>query len=177
VADMSGVSSIPCNYNGYKLKSRLEARWMNVLEYFSIKYLYEWQPVDLDGVWYEPDFYFPKLQTYFEVKGPLKNNVEKTRLLALHYKSYEFDPEFLVLIGDEEGNIYGFSEVSMEFNKECSLFGCKECGEYWLAPDEGSFRCRNKNCGAYDGDHHLRDCIPYHCLPTFILELMKGVKF
>ena len=176
---MSGIPAIPCDYNGWHFRSRLEARYQAVFEYFGITTLYEWEGQQLGTMWYVPDFYFPELKTYFEVKGPHKENIEKTKQLAVILKPREkdssFDPEFLILLGDEQGRISGYNEMNDEFDLGCSLFFCKDCKRYWLAPNDGSFRCRW--CGAYDGDHHLGCGIMYDVLPTFILEFFKGVRF
>jgi hypothetical protein len=49
---------------------------------------YEEEDFDLDGILYRPDFWLPKQNCWFEVKGPLPTGEEKekARRLALHTK-------------------------------------------------------------------------------------------
>ncbi len=50
------VKTIPTWYDGYHFRSRLEARWAVFFKTLNIKYLYEPQGFDIDGVPYLPDF-------------------------------------------------------------------------------------------------------------------------
>jgi hypothetical protein len=46
-------------YNGHRFRSRLEARWAVWLDTLGIKYAYELQGFNLDGIPYLPDFWLP----------------------------------------------------------------------------------------------------------------------
>jgi len=51
------IKAIETEYNGYKFRSRLEARWAVAFDAMGIKYEYEPEGFDLgDGVYYLPDF-------------------------------------------------------------------------------------------------------------------------
>lgn len=65
-----GPKPIETLYNGYRFRSRLEARWAVFFDALKVEYEYEVEGFDLDGVWYLPDFWLPKLSVWFEVKGP-----------------------------------------------------------------------------------------------------------
>lgn len=61
-------------YGGYRFRSRLEARWAVYFDAMGIEYRYEPEGYELkryDGttVSYLPDFYFPDMGTWGEVKG------------------------------------------------------------------------------------------------------------
>ena len=56
-------------YNGYKFRSRLEARWAVFFDTLRIPYSYEHEGYDLDGIWYLPDFWLPEQDCWVEVKG------------------------------------------------------------------------------------------------------------
>lgn len=78
---MSDIKPIETYYNGYRFRSRLEARWAVFFDSLHIKYEYEPQGFDLgDGLYYLPDFLLhdvvpryaqgdEKQDLYVEVKG------------------------------------------------------------------------------------------------------------
>ena len=65
---MSEIKAIETYYKGYRFRSRLEARWAVFFDAAGIKYEYEPEGFDLDGVWYLPDFYLPWFKCYVEIK-------------------------------------------------------------------------------------------------------------
>lgn len=72
-------------YNGYRFRSRLEARWAVFFETVGIEYRYESQDHVLrDGTRYLPDFYLPQYQIWVEIKGqaPTEDERRKAGLLA-----------------------------------------------------------------------------------------------
>ena len=54
------IKAIETEYNGYRFRSRLEARWAVFFDELGIKYQYEPEGFDLDGTLYLPDFYLPE---------------------------------------------------------------------------------------------------------------------
>lgn len=67
--------AIETHYNGYRFRSRLEARWAVFFDHAHIKYEYEPQGFELeDGTKYLPDFYLPEYDYYVEVKPPRENS-------------------------------------------------------------------------------------------------------
>lgn len=72
------IKAIETVYNGYRFRSRLEARWAVFFDAAGIKYEYEPQGFVLsDGTCYLPDFYLPEFQTYAEVKPILETPDKK----------------------------------------------------------------------------------------------------
>lgn len=66
---MSDIKPIETIYNGYRFRSRLEARWAVFFDALKIKYEYEPEGYDLgDGVYYLPDFYLPEFDLFVEIK-------------------------------------------------------------------------------------------------------------
>ena len=55
-------------YNGYRFRSRLEARWAVFFDAAGIKYEYEPEGFTDGDLFYLPDFYLPDHNTYVEVK-------------------------------------------------------------------------------------------------------------
>lgn len=75
---MSDIKPIETVYNGYRFRSRLEARWAVFFDAAKIKYEYEPEGFELsDGTKYLPDFYLPDFDTYVEVKGDREGSWEE----------------------------------------------------------------------------------------------------
>lgn len=68
---MAEIKAIETVYNGYRFRSRLEARWAVFFDALGIKYEYEKEGYDLgDAGWYLPDFWLPDDELWVEIKGP-----------------------------------------------------------------------------------------------------------
>ena len=66
---MNDIKPIETIYNGYRFRSRLEARWAVFFDAAGIEYEYEPEGFDLgNGVYYLPDFYLPEFNLWVEVK-------------------------------------------------------------------------------------------------------------
>lgn len=71
---MSSIKPIETIYNGYRFRSRLEARWAVFFDACYIEYEYEPEGYELsDGTKYLPDFYLPKFDLFVEIKNPSLN--------------------------------------------------------------------------------------------------------
>lgn len=67
---MEQIKAIETVYNGYRFRSRAEARWAVFFDALGIKYVYEPEGFELsDGTMYLPDFYLCDQNAFFEVKG------------------------------------------------------------------------------------------------------------
>ena len=144
------IKSIPGYYSGVKFRSKLEANYAFFFDEYEIKWEYEVEGYDLDGLWYLPDFWLPEIKTFFEVKGILKN-IEKPRKLAEALEGDWSFPEILVIIGDSHGRVFSPLHQDSPF----SMANCANCGKYWFYLEEGSWQCRA--CGEHQGDHHLHN--------------------
>lgn len=82
---MKAIRAIPTQYNGYTFRSRLEARWAVYLDSQYIKWEYEKEGYDLGSLgWYLPDFWFPQVDMWGEVKGKKFTQKEILKCEALH---------------------------------------------------------------------------------------------
>lgn len=71
------MKAIETVYNGYRFRSRLEARWAVFFDAMGIKYIYEPEGFELElydndeliTLRYLPDFYLPEYKLFAEVKG------------------------------------------------------------------------------------------------------------
>lgn len=70
------IKPIETIYNGYRFRSRLEARWAVFFSEANINYEYETEGFDLNGEWYLPDFWLPDFKVFVEIK-PFDNSVVK----------------------------------------------------------------------------------------------------
>lgn len=63
------IKPIETVYNGYRFRSRLEARWAVFFDRVGIPYEYESEGFEFkDGTKYLPDFYLPWFHAYVEIK-------------------------------------------------------------------------------------------------------------
>lgn len=84
--------AIETRFDGYRFRSRLEARWAVFFKTLGIPYEYEKEGYHLDGVQYLPDFWLPTLDSWVEIKGqaPTEEERHKARMLALYTKKPVF---------------------------------------------------------------------------------------
>jgi hypothetical protein len=97
------IMAIETIYNGYRFRSRLEARWAVFFDEAQIRYEYEPEGFDIPDVgYYLPDFYLPQFRSYAEVK-PLSVSKDeeaetKRKLRILFYGKYDINT--ILLKGD-----------------------------------------------------------------------------
>lgn len=107
------VKPIETLYNGYRFRSRLEARWAVFFDEAGIKYQYETQGFTDGEEKYLPDFYLPDFDTYAEVKGDEERYHDDIRRMCKIISGRGSDVRRLLVLGDipydEESNgIYWF---------------------------------------------------------------------
>ena len=81
------IKPIETMYNGYRFRSRLEARWAVFFDAAGIEYQYEPEgfEVNFDGKIYRylPDFYLPQFDKYVEVKPNKQKLLEDSEKLSV----------------------------------------------------------------------------------------------
>ena len=93
---MGEIKAIETVYNGYRFRSRLEARWAVFFDAMGIRYEYEPEGFKLEnGECYLPDFYLPEMRIYVEVKPASQIFIE-------------FPEDDKVTFGDKKTEKYGF---------------------------------------------------------------------
>lgn len=66
---MAEIKAIETVYNGWKFRSRLEAKWAIFFDEMCIPYEYEREGYDLGTFgWYLPDFWLPRWSCHIEIK-------------------------------------------------------------------------------------------------------------
>lgn len=127
-------------YKNYRLRSRLEARWAVFFDTLGVKWEYEKEGYDLDGVWYLPDFWLPSLGYWFEVKGKHPTREERQKSMKLAIGSGK--PVYL-FAGDIEAGMtgtrfYDFCEDDLCVWARCDL--CHNIKIPWIR-DEAEWKC------------------------------------
>lgn len=150
---MSNAKAIQTVYNGYRFRSRLEARWAVFFDALGIRYEYEPEGFELgDGTRYLPDFYLSDINggAYVEVKGQMDD--KSYRKVQAFWK--EGDRPLYVLGGLptqaelDSGDIYGYVnryancfEYGMRGSDWPYLFCvCPACGKVGLEFDGRGWR-------------------------------------
>ena len=136
-----GIKPIETVYNGYKFRSRLEARWAVFFDALNIKYEYETEGILEDEPYtlcskekevkrYLPDFYLPKFNCYFEVKrSGIKNTAEGEESISkisygMHHGKWvgmiafgdPLDNDLTIFCQEYNDSSGGNYENSVEFN-------------------------------------------------------------
>ena len=150
---MGDIKPIETVYNGYRFRSRLEARWAVFFDSHGIPYIPEPEGLNINGICYLPDFYLPDCKQFFEVKGVMDSDSEE-KINALIRAGYS------VTVGYDDGRFqacdnWSYSEESptFELSNNSGLFRCTACGKYWFMGNTGVWTCQC--CGTHEGDHHL----------------------
>ena len=125
---------IQTKYNGYKFRSRLEARWAVFFDALDIEWEYEKEGFHFeDGTNYLPDFWLPQVNMWAEVKGKEFTSKEFKKAENL---AKESGFPVLLLIGVPKRKVY----LAIVFERK----GFHEC-QYILSnyhnypKDEGRF--------------------------------------
>lgn len=84
---MSDIKAIETIYNGYRFRSRLEARWAVFFNTLKIQFEYEKEGYMLDSGFYLPDFWLPEHECWIEIKGKPPTFYENQIAIELHEQS------------------------------------------------------------------------------------------
>lgn len=161
---MSGRRGIATNYNGVRMRSRVEARWADFFTRMGWNWTYE--PFDLDG--YIPDF---SLEFYKPLLVEVKAADEDVAMAQSKIECSGWTGEALVVSGDWPAGYSGDSMPAIGWLAErprehsqgpefywshAILFECSNCLRCSLHHEVQSYHCRVNGC--YDGDGFLGPC-------------------
>lgn len=138
------VKAIETWYNGYKCRSRAEARWMVLMNALGMRYEYEPEGFELsDGTRYLPDFYLPDQDVFLEIKG-LMSDYDWHKI-----KTFVSDTKKSVVVGESDFDFWVAYWDVIEGQVDTSVFAelC-QChgpggGVFFNEPYAGLV---NKNC-------------------------------
>lgn len=122
------IKPIETVYNGYRFRSRLEARWAVFFDEAGIKYEYEPEGFVLDnGILYLPDFYLPWFHAYVEIK-PVGYNGRKEAMQKLEHLFCKNEVVCLYCEGDPfECNMMIYCNDLTESSGGCSWWEAEFC--------------------------------------------------
>src|SRR5258708_1217426 len=103
------IKAIETHYNGYRFRSRLEAKWAVFFNAVGNDYRYEEDDgFDLDGIWYLPDFKLNPYGCYIwvEVKGQVPTEEEEIKAIRLCID--ERHPVCILVVSPWLGSYIGF---------------------------------------------------------------------
>jgi hypothetical protein len=98
------IKAIETRYAGRLFRSRLEARWAVLLDCLRWDWEYEYEGYNLPSGKYLPDFYFPKLKTFGEVKPDILLPKERKKCIELS-ELFEDVPILLFIGTPDYGHI------------------------------------------------------------------------
>ena len=105
------IRAIDTEHSGYFFRSRLEARWSIFFEEAGIKYRYEPEGVNLDGMRYLPDFFLPELNFWVEVKPDKPTEQERDKAIRLCVASRQ---NVVILAGEVWHDVECFCYLPVE---------------------------------------------------------------
>ena len=155
------MKSIETVYNGYRFRSRAEARWAILMDELGISYQYEPEGFEFnDGTKYLPDFYLPGQKAWLEIKGVMGEKDEhKIEQLCIATQEYVFVglPDFTFYVYQpvvdhwfENGEWQYNNNVIKASKSEANICECKKCRNVYFKEIRGAWDC--EICGYYDGD-------------------------
>jgi hypothetical protein len=106
---------IDTEYNGYYFRSRLEARYAVYFDKLGWKYEYEAEGYKLDSGFYLPDFYFPEIDCFAEVKAKKLNELEMKLCYELTERLSNNNQQIKVLLLEGQPDYKTFRGISADF--------------------------------------------------------------
>lgn len=95
---MADIKPSETEFDGYRFRSRLEARWAVFFKDYGIAFEYELEGYKLpSGLQYLPDFYLPHLDTFVEVKP--HRRLTRKELTKITEFALEGDKRLLLIVG------------------------------------------------------------------------------
>lgn len=166
------IKAIETVYNGYRFRSRLEARWAVFFDTLGFSYYYEMEGLNLgNGEYYLPDFYLPSLRLYLEIKPCLTDLDDWPSHPLLEDPSQEI--KFALLMGNPWVNPVDIEEHEIE-GKALYMVLSDEAFEYNVfVPGDCYYRwCECPDCGmiglAFSGRSDRLSCkCCYFCALVF----------
>lgn len=126
------MKPIPTPFGTDLFVSKTEAQWAKWMYEMGTHYEYQRQGFDLDGLWYQPDFYVPSWQMYVEIKpfDLALDRKAKEKLIRLSRISQH--STLLVQGRPGEANLV-VVKPNGQFEKYDFIFQCSNCGGLYVA--------------------------------------------
>lgn len=174
------MKAIETTYNGYRFRSRLEARVAVFMDEAKIKYVYEPEGfVFEDGTTYLPDFYLPDMDTFLECKGVM-NEKDENKIDSLAKETGKeivvIEPDLLPYIAYHVDNLHDYFPFDKEepglITEDAFIGRCYRCKKIFFGSVNGSWHCRC--CGYYDGNAGFDWLFSYDSKPDSYEPIKKA---
>ena len=157
------IPPIETRYNGYRFRSRTEARWAVFFDAAGIQYEYEKEGYALPSGWYLPDFWLPDFKLWFEVKGQRPTPVEARLLSELVFASGHTGllatgapqpvAQILHFIPPRPGDFDGWDAGTQWYLCDDR----RDDGQFWLVNDDcGAFHIGPDDCHTNSTPDHRK---------------------
>lgn len=145
------MQAIETHYNGYRFRSRLEAKWAVFFDEMMIKYEYESEGfVMFSGRNYLPDFYLPDFGIFVEIKPGIKDKIKEWKQNCEEF--LDTGKSIMLCIGDPMSatyhSLYGWcEEEGTPFcdNIKCHALFLSNGTDAYIAIDEYERKFRTDN--------------------------------
>ena len=125
------IKPIETTYQGYKFRSRLEARWAVFYDALGIRWEYEREGFDLDGIWYLPDFYLPTHNYWIEIK-PDEPSLESNEWRKIARLAAALNHEVFIAIGEVwKPYPYGLGDEIKNYHRPIRPNGTPASHSWW----------------------------------------------
>ena len=126
------------NWNGYRMRSKIEAKWALFFENISVEYFYEPDTIALertDGkiTNYLPDYFLPEIGCYIEIKldkCPTEQECSKCYMLAVQTGKDVF--LFYEELGKKNMNGYKYYATTGAFLPQMRWCQCPRCSAFGI---------------------------------------------
>lgn len=128
--------AIETRYNGYRFRSRLEARWAVFFDAVGVRYEYEREGYDLgEAGWYLPDFWLPGQNAWVEIKPDVLPDLRVVQRQLYTLATVTESPALLICGGPWRGAYISFWWTwNIHPNEPCADTGdaigfCDNCAQ------------------------------------------------
>jgi hypothetical protein len=154
--------ALPTWYRGVAFRSRLEARWAVFFDALHLRWEYEKEGYDLNGLWYLPDFWMPQLDCWIEIKAIEPTDIEQQKAGRLCHFSAK---RVFIFVGQHTVPPDNPTSAEVYYPGEANHPGYDWDNEYWFCEcpychaigieytgRSDRLPCKKTGCSKIDGD-------------------------
>lgn len=183
------IKAIETVYNGYRFRSRLEARWAVFFDALKIEYEYEKEGYYLPvaGARYLPDFWLPQVNMWAEVKPTRLSDTERLKCKELAVLTGH---PVLMLEGMPMARNYWAYKQAYSYDDQDTQTGEIVYMDYALMNTKRYWECESRfycstgvgypeiwNCYSFGYPAHSIDCVCDECDPFGAVRAARQARF
>ncbi len=170
------IKAIQTCYQGYRFRSRLEARYAVFMDTVGIKWEYEKEGFHLPSGSYLPDFWLPKLECWLEIKPELPTDLETKLCEELAWGTDKAVAVCFGIPGDNPIHVYcsdtSDSSAGTQWWDEVQWAIDEKTGAAVFCSGSWSHDFFSPNFSSFAGMRLAGDCI----LPMNLLQAFRKAK-